>query len=73
MRTSGVEEYKVLGLGRFWTIRSIFGLYIEAGEQRKTTKFGRQVFLSFPPQSSKFRVLQHFADVIARRHSQAVA
>ena len=47
--------------------------YIKAGEHRRATKFGREVLLSFPSQSSKFRVLLHFADVIARRHSQAIA
>ena len=46
--------------------------YTEAGEQCKATKFGRQVLLSFPSHSSKFRVLLHFADAIARRHSQAI-
>ena len=45
---------------------------IEAGEQRKATKFGRQVLLSFPSQSSKCWVLLHFANIIARRHSQAI-
>ena len=47
--------------------------YIEAGEQRRATKFGLQVLLSFPSQSSKFWVLLPFADRIARRHSQAIA
>ena len=46
--------------------------YTEAGEQCNATKSSRQVLLSFPSQSSKFRVLLHFADVIARRHSQAI-
>ena len=45
----------------------------QAGEHRRDTKFSREVLLSFPSQSSKFRVLLHFADVIARRHSQAIA
>ena len=39
----------------------------------KATKFGRQVVYSFPSQISKFRVLLHFADVTARRHSLAIA
>ena len=41
--------------------------YLGAGEQRRATKFGRQV-LCFPSQSSKNWVLLHFADNIARRH-----
>ena len=41
--------------------------YLGAGEQRRATKFGRQV-LCFPSQSSKIWVLLHFADNIARRH-----
>ena len=47
--------------------------YIEAGEQRRATKFGMQVLLSFPSQSSKFWVLLRFAGIIARHHSQAIA
>ena len=47
--------------------------YTEAGERCKATKLSSQVLLSFPSQRSKFRALLHFADVIARRHSQAIA
>ena len=46
--------------------------YTEAGEQCKATKFGRQVLLSFSSQSSKFQVLLHFANLIARRHSLSI-
>ena len=46
--------------------------YTEAGEQCKATKLGRQVLLSFPSQTSKFRVLLHFADVIAGHHLPAI-
>ena len=42
------------------------GTYTEAAEQFKTTKFGRQVLLSFLSQSSKFQILLHFADVISK-------
>ena len=45
----------------------------EAGEQSKATKLGRQVLLSFPLQTSRFRVLLHFADVIAGHHLPAIA
>ena len=42
------------------------GTYTEAAEQFKTTKFGRQVLLSFLSQSSKLGILLHFADVISK-------
>ena len=50
-----------------------FTAVTEAGEKCGTTKFGREVLLSFLSQSFKFRILLHLAVVIARHHSQAIA
>jgi len=74
----GLCQYVELGfhasslpcLHTFW--HAIPTSYIEAEEQRGTTNFGRQVLLSFLSQSSKFWVPLHLADIIARRHLQAI-
>ena len=48
-------------------VQSIFGLcLVRPGEQHRATKFGRLVLLSLPSRSSKFRVLLHSDDIIAR-------